>query len=343
MVSLYDKIFIENSFGQEAKQKGWIGMKKMLTKRLFALLITLALLGALTACGGKEVPSDGADSNAEEQVKDGQTIYPCTVKSADGSDVTLEAEPEKIISVSPTLTEMLYALDAGDKLIGRSDYCDYPAEVFDVESMGTIQTPDMEKIISLDPDLVLVSDMIDGNFMEKLTSVGVNVLFVDEMGSMSDVYDIMTMMGMVLNKNEKAASCIEEMKNTIAEVEEKVKDLEAPSVYYVVGYGEYGDYTAGGDTFAGEILTLAGGDNISKNNHGWSITLEEIIEKDPYIIILPTYYEEDFVQAPHYCDLTAVKEGRVYAIDNNMVDRQGYRNGEAVRILAEIFHPEAFK
>ena len=319
-------------------------MRKM-TKRFIALLLVFVLGMTMAACGNQNADgtNDSSQNEQQGQVKDGQTSYPCTVKSADGSELTLEKEPEKIISVSPTLTEMLYALEAGDKLIGRSDYCDYPSEVLEVESMGTIQTPDMEKIISLDPDLVLVSDMLDGNFKEKLTSVGVNVLYVDEMGSMDEVYDIMSMMGMVLNRNEKATSCIAEMKATIADVQDKVKDLEAPTVYYVVGYGEYGDYTAGGDTFAGEILTLAGGDNISKNNQGWSITLEEIIEKDPHIIILPTYFEEDFVQAPHYCDLTAVKEGRVYAIDNNMVDRQGYRNGEAVRLLAEIFHPEAFK
>ena len=320
---------------------------KKITGRLLAFLLVFMMVVA-AGCGnvtdaGKENTSNQKGNTVENQVKDGQTMYPCTVLSAEGGQVTLEKEPEKIISVSPTLTEMLYALDAGEKLIGRSDYCDYPSEVFEVESVGDIQTPDMERIISLNPDLVLVSDMVDGNFMEKMKSMDINVLFVDEMGSLSDVYDIMTMMGMVLNRNEKAASCVEEMKGTIAEVQEKVKDLDAPSIYYVVGFGEYGDFTAGGDTFAGELLALAGGDNISKNNQGWRITLEEIIEKDPYIIVLPTYYEEEFVKAPHYCDLTAVKEGRVYAIDNNMVDRQGFRNAEAVRILAEIFHPEAFK
>ena len=153
----------------------------------------------------------------------------------------------------------------------------------------------------------------------------------------------MEMMGLVLNCNEKTAECIKEMKDAVTEVQEKVAGLEAPSVYYVVGFGEYGDFTAGGDTFAGEILTIAGGDNIAKDNSGWSITLEEIIESDPDIIVLPTYYEEDFKAAPHYCDLTAVKEGRVYAIDNNTIDRQGYRNAEGIRTLAEIFHPEAFK
>lgn len=324
---------------------------KKLAKRLLAVCMMVVLLFTMAACGsGSADGQNGADGNAadggntaQEQMKDGQTIYPCTVNGGEGTSVTLEKEPERIVSISPTLTEMVFALEAGSKLVARSDYCDYPAEVFDVESVGDIQTPDMEKIVSLNPDLVLVSDMVDDEFMTKLSSLGIPVLFIDEMGSLSDVYDVMTSVGLVLNCNEKAASAIAEMKAKIAEVEEKIAGLTAPSVYYVVGYGEYGDFTAGGDTFAGEILTLAGGDNISKDNQGWSITLEEIIEKDPEIIILPTYYEEDFVQAPHYCDLTAVKEGRVYAVDNNMIDRQGYRNADAVRMLAEIFHPEAFK
>lgn len=319
-------------------------MKKSMS-RVLAFLLLAVMIVSMTACGNSDSGNSSTEDSgaAGEQIKDGQTVYPCTVTSADGSEVTLEKEPEIIVSVSPTLTEMLYALDAGDKLAGRSDYCDYPAEVFDVESMGTIQTPDMEKIISLNPDLVLVSGMMDDEYMTKLGSVGIPVLLVEEVGTLEEVYDVMSMMGLVLNCNEKAASCIEEMKATISEVEEKIAGLDAPTVYYVVGYGEYGDYTAGGDTFAGEILTIAGGDNIAKDISGWSITLEEIIEKDPYIIIMPEYYKDDFVQAPHYCDLTAVKEGRVYTIDNNMIDRQGYRNAEAIRTLAEIFHPEAFE
>ena len=319
-------------------------MMKM-TKRFLAFLLLFVMVLTMAACGSDDADgtADGKDDEQQEQVKDGQTVYPLTVTSADGSTVTLEKEPEKIVSVSPTLTEMLYALDAGDKLVGRSDYCDYPAEVFEVESMGTIQTPDMEKIISLNPDLVLVSGMMDEEYMTKLSSVGVNVLLVEEVGKLEEVYGVMEMMGLIVNRNEKTASCIEEMKATIADVQEKVKDLEAPTIYYVVGYGEYGDFTAGGDTFAGEILSIAGGDNIAKDNSGWSITLEEIIESDPYIIVMPEYYKEDFIKAPHYCDLTAVKEGRVYTLDNNMIDRQGYRNAQGILALAEIFHPEAFK
>ena len=133
------------------------------------------------------------------------------------------------------------------------------------------------------------------------------------------------------------------MQDTIADVQEKVSGLETPTVYYVVGYGEYGDYTAGGDTFVGKMLAMAGGDNIAKDISGWSITLEELVEADPSIIIINEYMKSDFMSLPNYSDLTAVKEGNVYTLDTNMLDRQGYRNAEGILELAKIFHPEAFE
>ena len=90
-------------------------------------------------------------------------------------------------------------------------------------------------------------------------------------------------------------------------------------------------------------IALAGGGNIAKDVSGWSITLEQIIEKDPSIILIGEAMKDDFISHPNYSGLTAVKEGRVYGIDNNLLDRQGYRNAEGVRALAEIFHPEAFE
>lgn len=325
----------------------WFGKGSLMMKnirRWIAVLLVCLMMVSLAACGAqKGEDGDQQKNDAQSQVKDGQTVYPCTLTSGDGSKVILEAEPEKIVSISPTLTEMLYGLEAGDKLIGRSDYCDYPQEVAEVESVGSIQTADMEKIVSLDPDLVLMSSMADDDFMEKLSSLGIPVLIIQEVTKVEQVYDAVTMMGLAVNRNAQAEAGIEQMKNTIGEVQNKIAGQEAPSVYYVVGYGETGDYTAGGDTFVGDILTLAGGDNIAKNISGWSITLEEIIESDPDIILLPEYYRDEFVKAPHYCELTAVKEDHVYVVDNNTLERQGFRNAEAIRTLAELFHPEAFK
>lgn len=281
--------------------------------------------------------TDSASDEAE------QTAYPVELTDSYGDVVTLEYEPEKIVSIAPNLTELIYALDAADKLVGRSDYCDYPEEVLDVETVGSLYTPDIEKIISLEPDLVVVSTHFDEENAAKLEELNIPVLALYEEHDVTGVYEMIDTLGTAINRNAEAAECILEMQDTIAEVTAAVEGLDAPSVYYVVGYGEYGDYTAGGDTFIGGLIELAGGDNIAKDVSGWNITLEEIVEADPSIIITSEYDKEGFMSDASYANLTAVKEGNVYTVDINMLDRQGYRNAEGVKALAEIFHPEAFR
>ncbi len=304
-----------------------------------ALLLTLmlALVMGMSACGSKPSEASGAGTGQTGN----ETVYPVELTDSYGSVITLEAEPERVVSVAPNLTELMYQLGAGEKLVGRSDYCDYPEEAASVESVGTLSSPDIEKIISLEPDVVIVSTHFDEENTKKLEDLNIPVITLYEEKSVTGVYDMITILGTAVNRNEEASACVEEMKGAIAEVEGRVKDLEKPSVYYVVGYGEYGDFTAGGDTFVGGLIELAGGDNIAKDVSGWSITLEEIVEADPDIIVIGEAMKEDFMSSPNYSELTAVKEGKVYTLDTNLLDRQGYRNAEGVKALAAIFHPDA--
>lgn len=326
-----------------------------LQKKLFFTLLTLSMVFLLFGCGDGDKDSQSGQSavstNSEALVStenvDGldsaSVSYPLTVTGSDGDTVTILAKPQKVVSVAPNLTELMYELGAGDLLVARSDYCDYPPEVSEVESVGTIFAPDMEKIISLEPDLVLASTHFDGEAAGKLQELSLPALTLFEETSMEGVYGMIETLGQALDREKQAADCVKDMKALIADVEEKVKDLEAPTVYYAVDFGENGDFTAGGDTFAGNMIEMAGGDNIAKDVSGWSITLEQIIEKDPSIIFIGEAMKGDFINHPNYSGLTAVKEGRVYGIDNNLLDRQGYRNAEGIRMLAEIFHPEAFE
>ncbi len=291
----------------------------------------------------EEAAGEAAEEAAEQTVSSGETEYPITITDSYGETITIESEPEKVISVAPNLTEMMFKLDAGDKLVGRSEYCDYPDEALEVESVGSMYYPDIEAIVALEPDLVIVSTHFDDESTEKLEELNIPIITLYEEYDYYGAYDMIAMLGEIVNRNEEAAATIEEMQETVDEVEQTVEGQEEPTVYYVTGYGEYGDFTCGGDTFTGQILTLAGADNIAQDVSGWSITTEEIIEADPEIIILPEYMKDDFMATSPYSELTAVKEGHVYTIDNNLLERQGYRNAEGVRAVAEICYPELFE
>ena len=342
-------------------------MKKLesMKKKLVAALSVCVMSLGLVACGGKENKSEieattvavteatteaatetEATPAATEAVTETENIevtYPVTIIDSNGTEITFEEEPEKVVSVAPNLTEIIYGLGAEDKLVGRSDYCDYPAEVAEVSSVGSIMEPDVEAIISMEPDVVVVSTHFSEENSKKLEELNIKVVTLYDASDLDGVYDMIDTMGTVLNRKAEATDCIDNMKKTIAEVSDKVAGLEKPTVYYVVGYGEYGDFTATGDTFVAGMLEAAGGDNIAKDATNWSITLEEIVEADPSIIIISEFMKDDFMSQPTYCDLTAVKEGHVYTLDTNMLDRQGLRNADGIMALAKIFHPEAFE
>lgn len=322
---------------------------KYLKNKVALLVAMMLLVMGLAGCGEKAGNSNGADSgtttqsaNSGEASTVADTIYPFEFTDSYGNVVTIEAEPERIVSVAPNMTEMLFELGVGDKVVGRTDYCDYPAETANIDSVGAIDKPDLEKIISLEPDVVIGTTFTEEG-IAKLDAAGIPVVVLHEEGTVNGVYMMIEDMGNIINKNPEALAMITEMKTSFAEVHSKVVDLPKPTVYYVVGYGEYGDYTAGGDTFVGGLLELAGGDNIAKDISGWNISLEKLIESDPDIIVISEWMKDDFINAPNYCDLSAVKNGKVYAMDVNMLERQGCRNDDAVLELAKIFHPEAFE
>lgn len=290
-----------------------------------------------------ETPDNTEDTTPKQATNTEATSYPVTIQDTNGDEIVFDHEPTKVVSMGPNITEMLYAIGVGDRLVGRTDYCDFPEEALSVESIGTLETPNVEKIVSLNPDVVIGSTHFSEDTEKQLTDLGIKVVVLYEEKDVTGVYTILETLGTIFSVDGNAKTVVEDMKTTIDETVAAVKDLEAPSVYYVVGYGEYGDYTAGGDTFAGQLITLAGGNNIAKDVSGWSYSLESLLEADPEIIILPEYYYTNFINAEHYKDLGAVKNNKVFVVDQNLLERQGNRNAEGIRALAEIFHADAFR
>ena len=325
---------------------------KFMKNKVTVLALAMFMMLSMTACKG--------DSGANETGKATETLTttedaakqtteePATAEPTEdaetttASDAEIPENPEKIISVAPNITEMLYEMGARDKLIARTDYCDYPEQCLELESIGSLYTPDIEKMISLQPDVVLASTHFTEDTETKLTSAGIPVQVLYEETSFEGVYDMIKTLGHLVNCEAEAERMVSDMKEKIQTVTDKVAGLEKPTVYYVVSFGEGGEFTATGETFIHEMITLAGGDNIAKNGTDWSYSLEVLLEADPYIILIDEESKDGFMSSEAHQNLTAVKEGRVYGIDGNMLDRQGYRNAEAIETMAKIFYPEAF-
>ncbi|QXM07381.1 ABC transporter substrate-binding protein [Crassaminicella indica] len=279
----------------------------------------------------------------KEAEKKGQ--YPLTIVDSYNREVIIESEPKRVVSIAPNITETIFALGAGEKLVGRTDYCDYPEKVKSIASIGSLMEPNIEKIVALKPDLVVASTHFKEDVLNKLEELNVKVIVLYGEESFEGAYAIIGKLGKVLNAQEASEKIISSMKDQVKNVIDKVKNAERPEVYYVVSYGAGGDYTAGEGTFIDKMINLAGGKNAARDTTGWKYSLEKLIEKDPDILICSKYYDakKGIMNTNGYKDLTAVKEGRLFEIDNNLLDRQGPRLADGLYELAKIIHPELFK
>jgi iron complex transport system substrate-binding protein len=266
-----------------------------------------------------------------------------------GVAVKLAQAPKRIVSLSPNVTETLFALGLGNAVVGRTDYCDFPTEAAAVASMGDLFSPSVEKILSMEPDLVIISTLGQAQTITAVEATGVPIAFLNGSETMEGTYDLINGIGELTDTMAKAQTLVAGMRQDIAAINAKITGKPVPSVYYVAGFGEWGDFTATGDTFIHDLITLAGGRNIASKAVNWSFQLELLMEADPDFIILPPSWGSTFVETkaqfttgPGYRDLTAVQENRIFPVDNGMVERQGPRSAQAVAALAKILHPEVF-
>lgn len=318
-------------------------------KKSLIFVLLLLLVFSVTGC---TVKNEEVESNVEIVEEVGTEVEVPVEESpylvfVDGMDrdITLDKEPMTIVSVAPSVTETIFALGASDKLVGRTDYCDYPLEASSIESVGSLMDVNIEKIVEINPDIVIASTHFKAETLEKLTDLDINVAVIIAEESFDRVYSNIETIGKIVNRNDESSVIIDEMKEKVDYVKESVKDVDKLSVYYIIGYGEYGDFTATGETFISEMLEIAGGENIAKDATGWKYSLEKLVEKDPEIVICESD-ESTFngvKEANGYKDLTAVKNGKLFSVDKNLVSRMGPRLAEGLLEISKLIHPEIFK
>lgn len=257
-----------------------------------------------------------------------------------GRMINTPLNPQRVVSVSPAVTEIMFDLGAGELLVGRTDFCNYPEEAKAIESIGGISNLNVEKIISLKPDLVISGSMVPENSIKQLADLGIPVVCIIEKEHFESLYENISRIGALLGRQRSADSLNNSLKAQIAVLDldfyERYNgqdDQYRPTMYYVVGFGKGGDFTAGANTFINEIIHLAGGKNIAEHNDGWSFSREALLNTNPTYIIIRNEDADVFCHTAPYNKLAAVRLGNIIRIDSGMIDLQVPRNIEAVKII----------
>jgi len=253
-----------------------------------------------------------------------------------GRHITLENEPQRIVSLSPSITEVIYLIGAQDKLVGVTDFCDYPPEVQNKTRLGGLQNINFEALLSVHPDVVLISSIVTKKDVDKIEKMGIPVIAIKEEKRLEGMCDVIRTVGQISNHRHKADSLANDWQQRISRLKADNQKTGAPtkSVYYVVGFGDAGDFTAPKDTHIHEIITLAGGRNIGEKLSGWNISREYLFECNPDIILIRKEDYERFCQLYPYNQLKAVKQHHVYPINSGWIDAVSPRNLKAVELIS---------
>jgi iron complex transport system substrate-binding protein len=329
-----------------SKEKGMNGLKKWFG------WITAFFLAAmlLSGCGAQEkAQNDNASPKTEDEAK--ETGFPVTIKDGADKEVTIEKKPEKIVSLMPSNTEIVYAIGAGDAVVGVSENDDYPKEAAEKEKVAGMEL-NVEKIISLKPDLVLAhgsaADMWEAG-LKQLEDSGITVLVVHNAQSFEETFETIRMLGKATGHEKEAGQVVQDMKAKIDSIKEKakaIKEEEQRTVFVELSPAPE-IYAAGKNTFMDEMLDVIHAKN-AVEEEGWPKMNEEaIISMNPDVIILNYNYAKNALEQAMarkgWQDMTAIKEKRVIEVNEDLTSRPGPRLAEGVEELAKAVYPDVFK
>jgi iron complex transport system substrate-binding protein len=280
----------------------------------------------------------------------GNTASQIVITDQLGRTVKFDKIPQRIISLAPSNTEILYALGLADKVVAVTDYDNYPPEVKQKPSIGGFSTPDIEKIISLSPDLVLATEIHQQEVIPYLEQRGITVVALAPK-TLDEVLESITLVGKVTGTDKEASELVAEMQTKIKAVIDKTSTLpesERPRVFYIAWHDPL--MTAGSDTFEDELVKTAGGVNIAQNLSGYPvISLETVVAANPQVIIagvgmgtgadLPLQFAQT---EPMLKNTDARLNNRVYGVSTDLSGRAGPRIVDALAQFASMIHPELF-
>lgn len=309
-------------------------MARTPTAALFAMLLVASAAGAGVAAS----PLAGAAATQS-------CSFPATEVDATGTEVTVEEEPESVVTLSPSAAQTMWEIGAKDKVTGVTKYATFldGAEEKANVSGGGFTAVVTEKVVGLQPDLVLVpnaTNNLNSQQTRQLREAGLTVFVFSEAASLDDISAKTRLTGRLVGECDAADQRVAGMEDELATVEEAVEGEEPPDVLFVQG----GGYTAGDDTFINTAIETAGATNIATEEGitGYKPISEEVVEdRDPDWIVKPAGVP--LPDSPVYNQSTAVQEGRVLEVDNNRISQPAPRIVQPIALMAQTFHPEAYE
>jgi iron complex transport system substrate-binding protein len=274
------------------------------------------------------------------------------IKLTDGlqREVTLAGPAQRVVSLAPSNTEILFAIGAGSQVVGRDQFSDYPAEAANATDIGmTFEGLNTELIVSLMPDLILAAEINPPEQVQQLEDLGLTVYYVKNPLTLEEMYGNLEIVAQLTGHESEAATLIESLKARVTAVDEKIAPLSSRfSVFYELDATDPAKpYTAGKGTFITLLIERAGGYNIAADIDGYpQLSLEQVVAADPDFILLGDarygVSPESIAQRPGWENLSAVKNGNVFPFNDDLVSRPGPRLVDALEELAKTLRPELF-
>ncbi|AJY76655.1 ABC transporter substrate-binding protein [Paenibacillus beijingensis] len=287
-----------------------------------------------------EEPSTGAATGNSADAK--TTAYPLTVKDASGTEITFDKAPERVVSLVPSETETLFAIGAGDEVVGVDEYSNYPEEASKKTKIGDLKT-NVEAVTALNPDLVVASSTMNAEAIEKLRQLNIKV-YASAPKTYDETVDKIGQLGLIMNKQEQSGQVQQHMKDVKQQVTDAVKDAPKTKVYLEFSPG----WTVGKGEFMDELVTLAGGTNVAGDQSGWfEVNSEQIVKANPELIVYPKLDGNPILPGiksrAGWSVIDAVKNNRFAEVPMDPLVRVGPRLADGLLDLAKAIHPDLVK
>lgn len=282
-----------------------------------------------------------------------ETTTPSSTTFTDqlGRVVTLASIPQRIVSIAPSNTEILFALGLEERIVGVTTFCNYPPEATEKPKVGDFSAPNIEEVVAMAPDLILAANLHKDKVIPQFEAKGMTVVALSP-GTVDEVLEAITLVGKITGKDKAAADLVKNMRSRIKAVTDKtsrLSEVQKPRVFYAVWHDPL--MTAGSGTFIDELIYKAGGINIAHELKDYAdIGLEAVIAANPQVMVagvgmgegedLPLQF---IAKEERLLDTEARKNNRIYSINMDLIGRPGPRIVDALEEFARIIHPELFE